>query len=102
MHPVIGAAIVGGVLYLLFGDDDQEKAKKAGEKGKKEGEKSPTNPPSIAELRSQLKKAIKEKKKMAPPAVTATKAESAKVPVSPPKALQPGSKPPGTGKPTRS
>lgn len=96
MHPVIGAAIVGGVLYLLFGDDQKEKDKKQGQK-KEEKTKSPQ--PTVAELRAQLKKAIKEKKarELQQPKV-APKTESKVLPVSPPKALQPGSTTSGYGK----
>lgn len=98
MHPVLAAVVIGGVLYLIS-DDETDKKKDAKKQSKEQEQPEPT----IAELRARLKKAVKEKKKKEQLSTTsATKTESAKIPVSPPKALRPGSTTSGDGGKKRS
>lgn len=96
MFPVVAAVVIGGILYLISQEDQDEKGKQDGEQKKSKPESSD---PNVAELRSQLKKALKEKKRREDltKKTAASSGEQGK-PVSPPKAHQPGSTTSGNGK----
>lgn len=98
MNPVIAAVAIGGILYLIFGDDEKEKAAKAGKL--KESEQF-AHQPTIADLRRQLKLAVREKKKKDPTSDTAAVTEIKLSPVSPSEGSSARLTTPGTGRKTR-
>lgn len=97
MNPVIAAVAIGGILYLIFGDDEKEKSAKDGKL--KESEQA--HQPTIADLRRQLKIAVREKKKKEPTGDTAAVTEIKLSPVSPSEGSSARLTTPGTGRKTR-
>lgn len=93
MWPVVAAVVIGRILYLVIRDNSSTEEPKPVEK---QVEAQP--PPTIAELRNQLKKAVKEKKKRETAKSTSgASSDHKKPPVSPPKAPQTGSTTSGNG-----